>query len=47
MLKFIFDQIPGLIIGALVSGIACVLSAKYLGWFNKQIESIKNDVSAK
>lgn len=32
------------VVGALVSGSACVLSAKYLGWFNKQVKSIETRV---
>lgn len=45
MATFLLHQIPGLIIGALVSGIVCVVSAKYLGWFNKQVKSIENAVA--
>ena len=36
-----FDFFSGFIIGALVSGAVCVLSSKYLGWFNKQVASIQ------
>lgn len=32
------------VVGALVSGAACMLSAKYLGWFNKQVKSIETRV---
>lgn len=44
MLKFLFEQTPGIVIGALISGVACVVSSRYLGWFNKQISSIRSDV---
>lgn len=45
MIPFTFTS--GLIVGALLSGVACVLSSKYLGWFNKQVQAIKTDVAAK
>lgn len=39
-----FTFATGIVLGALVSGAACVLSSKYLGWFNKQIGSIETKV---
>lgn len=44
MLSYIASQVPGLIFGALASGIACVISSKYLGFFNKQVNSIETKV---
>jgi hypothetical protein len=39
-----FTFAGGLIIGAVASGAACVLSSKYLGWFNKQVASLETKV---
>lgn len=44
MLSFILSQLPAFLVGALASGTACVLSSKYLGWFNKQVGSIETKV---
>jgi len=40
----ILAQLPGFLVGALVSGVACVLSSRYLGWFNKQVGSIETKI---
>lgn len=44
MLAYIASQIPGLIAGIAIGGVACALSAKTLGWFNKQVGSIETKV---
>lgn len=33
--------------GVLVGGVACALSAKLLGWFNKEVKSIETKIQAK
>lgn len=42
-----FTFTTGLILGILVGGVACAISAKTLGWFNKQTQSIVTDVKSK
>jgi hypothetical protein len=44
MIKFLLEQTPGIVIGLLVGGVASAVSSKYLGWFNKQIESIRTEI---
>lgn len=39
----IFD-ILSFLIGCAVGGIACAVSAKTLGWFNKQVASVEKKV---
>jgi hypothetical protein len=39
----IFDLVSFLL-GALAGGVACAISAKTLGWFNKQTQSIEKKV---
>jgi len=45
MLKFFFDQIPGLLIGLAVGGGVTATSAKVFGWFNKQIKSVETKIN--
>ena len=42
-MKFAFDLIS-FALGILAGGAACALSAKTLGWFNKQISSVEKKV---
>jgi hypothetical protein len=44
MFKLLIEQIPGIVIGLLVGGVASAVSSRYLGWFNKQIGSIRSDL---
>lgn len=42
-MKFVFDLLNfGL--GCLAGGAACAISAKTLGWFNKQVASVEKKV---
>lgn len=34
-------------LGILIGGIACALSAKLLGWFNKQVASVEASIDKK
>lgn len=39
----IFDLVSFLL-GVLAGGVVCALSAKFLGWFNKQVKSVEAKV---
>jgi gas vesicle protein len=36
--------IIGILIGIVIGGAACAISAKTLGWFNKQVGSVEKKV---
>lgn len=42
-MKLAFDLFSFLM-GCLVSGVTCVISSKYLGWFNKQVKAIETKI---
>ena len=37
-------DIVSFLVGVLVGGVACAVSAKTLGWFNKQVKAIETKV---
>lgn len=42
-MNFVFN-LASFVLGAAVGGVACALSAKTLGWFNKQVASVEKKV---